>query len=155
MRKVRKILVVLSIVLVLQLLIASIGYAAPPPASPRHHTVRAGETLYSIGRLYNVSPHAIASANGLWNPNLIYVGQWLRIPWGPSYPGPWRPPGPYGARRHHVRRGETLFSIGRLYGVNPYAIARANGLWDPDRIYASQWLSIPWGPRYPGPWWYR
>lgn len=44
---------------------------------------------------------------------------------------------------HYVRYGETLSSIGRLYGVNPYAIARANGLANPNRIYAGQVLLIP------------
>jgi hypothetical protein len=44
---------------------------------------------------------------------------------------------------HRVRYGETLSSIGRLYGVNPYAIARANGLANPNYIYAGQVLLIP------------
>lgn len=44
---------------------------------------------------------------------------------------------------HYVRYGETLSSIGRLYGVNAYAIARANGLANPNRIYAGQTLLIP------------
>jgi LysM repeat protein len=44
---------------------------------------------------------------------------------------------------HYVRWGETLSSIGRLYGVNAYAIARANGLANPNYIYAGQVLLIP------------
>ncbi len=44
---------------------------------------------------------------------------------------------------HYVRYGETLSSIGRLYGVNPYAIARANGIANPNYIYAGQVLFIP------------
>ena len=44
---------------------------------------------------------------------------------------------------HYVRYGETLSSIGRLYGVNPYAIARANGLANPNYIYAGQTLLVP------------
>jgi len=151
MRKIHKILIALSIVLIFQLLIASISYAAPPPACRRYHIVRPCETLFSIGRLYGVSPYAIARANHLWNPNLIYVGQCLVIPCGPPYPGPCPPGPPCCWRRHHVRPGETLFSIGRLYGVSPYAIARANGLANPDLIYACQWLCIPCGPPYPGP----
>jgi len=57
------------------------------------HWVQWGETLYSIGRLYNVSPQCIAHANGLFNPNLIYAGQALYIPYGCApYPAP--PPYP-------------------------------------------------------------
>ena len=48
-----------------------------------------------------------------------------------------------GGVNHMVRFGETLFSIGRLYGVNPYSIAQANGLHNPNRIYAGQMLYIP------------
>jgi LysM repeat protein len=68
-------------------------------------------------------------------------------PWTPPHtPTPTTPPGTPGALVYHtVRYGETLFSIGRLYGVNPYAIARANGLANPNRIYAGQMLLIPQG----------
>ena len=48
-----------------------------------------------------------------------------------------------GPTYHRVRYGETLSSIGRLYGVNPYTIARANGLANPNYIYAGQVLLIP------------
>jgi len=54
-------------------------------------------------------------------------------------------------RRHVVRPGETLYSIGRLYGVNPYEIARINGLADPNRIYVGQVLRIPGGAGPPPP----
>ncbi|MEA3345388.1 MAG: LysM domain-containing protein [Chloroflexota bacterium] len=140
MLRTRKILVVLSVVLALQLFVVPIGHAAPPSGNPSYHHVRWGETLFSIGRQYGVNPYDIARANNLWNPNRIYACQWLRIP----------KPGPVG-RCHHVKSGETLFSIGRKYNVNPYAIARANNLWNPDCIYACQCLRIPWGPPYPGP----
>jgi hypothetical protein len=36
--------------------------------------------MLSIGRLYGVSPWVIASANGIYNLNWIYVGQRLVIP---------------------------------------------------------------------------
>ena len=52
-------------------------------------------------------------------------------------------PPAYGPIYHCVRYGETLSSIGRLYGVNAYAIARANGISNPNRIYAGRWLLIP------------
>ena len=55
--------------------------------------------------------------------------------------------------RHLVRPGETLFSIGRLYRVSAWSIASANGLSDANKIYAGQWLHIPYGPGpYPHPW---
>jgi LysM repeat protein len=46
---------------------------------------------------------------------------------------------------HIVQRGETLYSIARRYGVNMWAIARANRITNPNRIYAGQRLVIPTG----------
>jgi len=57
-------------------------------ANPGYHLVRAGETLYSIGRLYGVDPYAIATANGLSNPDYIYIGQLLYIPEDAGPPPP-------------------------------------------------------------------
>jgi hypothetical protein len=54
-----------------------------------------------------------------------------------------------GGTHHCVRYGETLFSIGRHYGVDPYYIAHVNGLKDPNYIYAGQILYIPSGHPYP------
>jgi putative chitinase len=44
---------------------------------------------------------------------------------------------------HTVRYGETLFALSRLYGVNPWTIARTNGLFNPNIIFAGQVLCIP------------
>jgi LysM repeat protein len=48
---------------------------------------------------------------------------------------------------HTVRRGETLYCIGRAYGVDPYAIARENSILNPSLIYVGQVLAIPNAPR--------
>ena len=103
----RKAMIVLS-VLVALLLVAAPAAAAPAPlpvnagavAGPpvvgaRYHVVRFGETLFSIGRKYGVSPWAIASANHLRNPNRIYAGQCLYIPPRPVCYQAWCGCGPY------------------------------------------------------------
>ena len=84
----RRMLVLVSVVLASLLLTTSVAAApatspSPAPAmwsAPGYHTVRPGETLFSIGRLYGVNPYAIASANHLYNANRIYIGQCLYIP---------------------------------------------------------------------------
>lgn len=144
----KKILTIIIVVVALQLGVASVASAS----SGTYHKVRYGETLYSIGRYYGVSPYAIAEANGLYNPNHIYAGQVLYIPAGG---GCYYDCGDTGRAYHTVRYGETLFSIGRKYGVNPYSIARANNLYNPNYIYAGQVLYIPsggyhHGKQYPG-----
>jgi LysM repeat protein len=57
-----------------------------------------------------------------------------------------------GGTVHIVHPGETLFSIGRWYGVNPWAIARANGLVNPNYIWCGQRLVIPTGYGCCGGW---
>ena len=57
------------------------------PSGGAFYVVRAGDTLASIASRYGTTVSAIASANGLANPNYIYPGQRLRIPGGgPSAP---------------------------------------------------------------------
>jgi LysM repeat protein len=70
----------------------------------------------------------------------------------PALPAP-APPVPV-LGRHVVQNGETLFCIGRGYGVLPAAIARANGLPVTANVVSGQTLSIPavqWLDIAPGP----
>ena len=113
-----KALLIILCALALSLMVVTPVAAAPAAASASTwHKVAWGETLSSIGRLYNVSSWAIASANRLANPNRIYAGQWLYIPAGPPYYRP-RWCGSY----YTVRRGDILFRIGRVYGVSAWSI---------------------------------
>jgi LysM repeat protein len=75
---------VLLISLVVLLLLSTAVQAVRADFS---HTVRRGETLSSIGRLYGVSAYSIAAANALPNANYIRVGQVLTIPTGGSRDG--------------------------------------------------------------------
>jgi len=95
------------------------------------HTVRAGETLTGIAKAYGVTVEEIMTANGLTNPNLIYVGQRLLIPTSTTY------------ITHVVQPGETLTSIAWHYGVSYWDIAALNGLTNPNLIYVGQVLLIP------------
>ncbi len=135
-----------------------------------YHTVRAGETLYCIGRAYGVSPWAIANQNGLRYPYTLWVGQVLAIPnvaWTGITPGPVcqpqfgggsplppLPPAPtpvpaptYGTW-YQVQLYDTLDSIAARFGVTTYAIMQANNLSSPYSIYVGQWLYIPAGGYY-------
>lgn len=142
----------LALALVLALTAMAVGTDAATALAydggQRTHTVALGETLYSIARRYGVSAEAIAAANGVVNLDYIYAGQTLTIPGsGPS----WEPaPAPQagGGRLHRVSLGETLYGIAWKYGVSVPAIMAANGLSNPDYIYAGQDLRIPggWAP---------
>ncbi len=149
----KKILTIIIVVAALQLGAVSIASAS----GGNYHKVRYGETLYSIGRMYGVSAYNIAQTNGLYNPNRIYAGQVLYIPAGGYGHYDRDYDCGYGCGRydggdyHRVRYGETLYSIGRRYNVHPNHIAEANGLYNPNYIYAGQVLHIPSGSQYPWP----
>ena len=86
------------------------------------YTVQRGDTLASIARQFNTTYPALAEANNIVNPNLIYVGQLLIIPDGnapaptsvPSVPTsvPTQPPSG-GTITHVVQRGDTISRIAR------------------------------------------
>lgn len=60
-----------------------------------------------------------------------------------SYTTPSQPTAPAAGGVHVVSSGDTLYSIGRLYGVRPNDIAMANGLASPQNIRVGQRLNIP------------
>ncbi len=121
--------------------------AATTSSGNQAYTVKPGDTLFSIGRLYNVNPYAIAAANNIPYPYIIYPGQQLIIPTGTTPPGPYPtpvPPSSGGCRYYHlVRPGENLFRISLAYGVPMSTIAAANGISNYNLIYAGQTLCIP------------
>ena len=62
---------------------SSSAMPAPAPAvktKSTFHVVGAGESILSIAHKWKVSMHQLAILNHLWNVNLIYVGQRLRLP---------------------------------------------------------------------------
>ncbi len=71
-----------SLILVVLILLAVFAVAATTANAqgPTTYRVQRGDTLTAIGLRFGVSAFAIAQANGLRNPNLIYPGQVLIIP---------------------------------------------------------------------------
>jgi putative chitinase len=126
-------------------------FDSPPPGILGYHTVQAGETLFCIGRAYGVDPYAIASQNGIVNPNVIHAGVVLAIPNVPkSLPAGRICPRQFGdgtppdCRWYHtIVSGENLYRISLHYGVSMYAIAEANGITNLNLIYAGDTLCIP------------
>jgi LysM repeat protein len=118
--------------------------SAATTASGRVYTVKRGDTLGSIARSLGVSSSAIVQANGISNPDLLYVGQKLVIPGGSSTGGSSAPaPRPTANTTYTVKAGDTLGQIALKYGTTAAAIARANGLSSPDLIRVGMRLVIP------------
>lgn len=139
---------ILLITCVLALLLASFAPASAAQYGQTIHIVERGETLASIARLYGVTVQAIAAANGIWNPNIIYAGQRLFIPVG-GYP----PPPQQQQNYYTVRYGDTLYSIANRFGTSIWAIAQANNILNLNRIFVGMYLVIPGAtsPGYPPP----
>jgi LysM repeat protein len=131
-------------IVLLLLLIAALAVPTAAQARGQVHVVQRGETLYSIAVRYGTSVSAFVRANGLRNPNFIYVGQRLIIPGGGGG-GSSRGGGsaPSGGTVHVVQRGQTLAGIALRYGTTAAAIAAANGISNPNFIYVGQRLVIP------------
>ena len=77
------------------------------------HEVQAGEHLSGIARHYGVSAAAIATANGLGDPNLVRAGARLTIP-GASTPAAGQP-----APASKDEVGRLIERIAREHGWNP------------------------------------
>lgn len=93
------------------------------------HTVRRGDSIYSIAREYSVPPTRIINDNMLENPSRLAVGQDLVI----LYP----------TVTHMIRGGETLNSISEMYGVPIDELYRNNPiLGGRSNVYPGQVLNI-------------
>jgi murein DD-endopeptidase MepM/ murein hydrolase activator NlpD len=134
---------------------------APAMPSAGKVTVGPGMTLYSIARSNNLSVAQLAAANGIKAPYAVHTGQQLRIPArgekiaprtamaepaAPAKPFKTGPSTPAGAANAHVvGNGDTLYSLGRKFGVSPFAIADANGLPHNTQLAIGQKVRIPGG----------
>jgi LysM repeat protein len=124
-------------------------------------TVQPGDSLGRIAARFGVTMQALAAENGIANPDLIRVGQVLRIPGQAPAPAstPTASPQPVTTdsavpaagtatataeeRLHVVQAGEMLSAIAGRFGVSVEAIVATNGIANPDLIQVGQVLRIP------------
>lgn len=117
---------------------------ASAPVAAGEYTVVSGDTLSGIAARFGTTYQALAALNGIANPNLIRVGQVLRVS-GSAAPAPAASaPAPIAnGQTYTVVSGDTLSAIGARYGISYQSIAVANGIADPNKIYSGQVLRIP------------
>jgi lysozyme len=106
------------------------------------YIVQPGDTLFRIAARYNTTITTIAQLNGITNVNLIRIGQRLVISSATSGGSP-PTPVPQSPRSYIVAPGDTLFRIALRFGVPLRQIVQLNGIYDPNRIFVGQVLSIP------------
>lgn len=123
-------------------------------SGPSTHTVRAGETLSSIGRRYGVNATQLMQANGLSTGAVIRPGQKLVVPGkgsdatpaiAKSAPAPAAKSGAAaaGLGRYTVRRGETVRGLAARFGLTEKEFMRLNGLKDPTKLRAGAVVKYP------------
>ena len=109
------------------------------------HTIQAGETLYKLTIVYNISAKAICEANPGLSAENFRIGQVIRIPSAeeaaqatadsqePNNADTEKTTntiqGPVQSRckeMHKVKRRETIFSVSREYGISEQELINAN-----------------------------
>jgi cell wall-associated NlpC family hydrolase len=128
--------------------------SVPPPAgSEFSHTVKPGESLFSIAKKNHISVLLLREANGLGDEK-IYPGQHLVVPEPPfkaeiqqtlrKVPpqGAWETEDPEIPDRHTVKEGETLAIIAQRYHLRVVDLQEINPL-SGERLKVGQVLYLP------------
>ena len=101
--------------------------------SNKIHIVQYGENLSSIALKYGTTWQDLARINSLSNPNIIYQGQTLNVLGGHAV-----------ATSGYcvVEYGDTLSGIAAQFGTTVERLVSANGISNPNMIYAGQVLKF-------------
>jgi lysozyme len=121
---------------------AKSGAAAPVPAGGAVYTVQLGDTLGSIAKQFGVTANSIIQANSLANPDVLMVGQELKIP-SQQAASSESGSGQTAEDTYVVSQGDTLGSIAKRYGVSVVELQELNEIADPNQIFVGQELRIP------------
>lgn len=104
-----------------------------PQTTETTYTVVAGDTLSGIASRCGTTYQELARINNISNPNIIYVGQVIKIN-GTSNATNYQ--------TYTVKKGDTLSAIAKKYGTTYQKIASDNGIENPNLIYPGQKLTI-------------
>lgn len=83
----------------------------PAPSNDTIYVVKAGDTLSGIASKYGTTYQTLAAYNNISNPNLIYVGQQIKIP------GNGTTTNTTNSKTYTVKSGDTLSGIASKYGT--------------------------------------
>lgn len=106
------------------------------------YTVKSGDTLSGIASQFGTSYETLAQLNNISNPNLIHVGQVLRVNGNSTIPTPSRPTTSTAAGTYTVKSGDTLSGIASQFGTSYETLARLNNISNPNLIHVGQVLRV-------------
>ncbi len=98
------------------------------------YQVVAGDTLSGIANRFNTTVDELVSINNITNPNLILIGQILKLKRDNS--------SQTGNNTYVVQAGDTLSAIAQKYGTTYQELARINNISNPNLIYVGQVIKI-------------
>ena len=108
-------------------------------SSVRYYVVQAGNTLSGIAARYGTTVQALAQLNNISNPNLIHVGQVLKI-YGDNKPIKKKI---NFSGTYVVQAGDTLSAIAVRYGTTVQTLAELNHIANPNLIYVGEIIKLP------------
>jgi LysM repeat protein len=122
-------------------LVATLLVTAAPAGAQTVVTVEAGDSLSAIAVEHGTTVSALMAANGISDPDRVYMGQRLVIP------GAGATPTTLPTMVVVVQRGDSLSAIAAEYGVTLSALIDANNITDPDTVHVGQELLVPGATR--------
>ena len=128
-------------ILVVSAIVATLLTTAEPAVADRVVTVEAGDSLSVIAVQHGTTVAALMAANGISDPDRVYMGQRLVIP------GVGATPTTLPTMVVVVQRGDSLSAIAVEYGVSLPALIEANNITDPDTVHVGQELLVPGATR--------
>ena len=105
-----------------------------PKVNVTTYKIKNGDTLGSIAKRHNTTVDAIAKINNIKNPNMIYVGDIIKIP-GATVNTP-------DSILYIVKRGDTLGEIADKYKTTVYKLVKDNNITNRNLIYPGQKIKI-------------
>lgn len=106
-----------------------------------YYTVQQGDTVGKIANKYNTTTSQIVKDNKLSNPNVIYVGQKLKVGTKKTSQSSSNHTSS-SAKTYTVKSGDNLYEIARRNGTSVSALMKKNNIKDPSLILVGQQIKL-------------
>lgn len=97
------------------------------------YLIKENDTLQSIARKFNTEEKTIMEINNIPFPDMLRAGKEIIVPTNKEKYFDY----------YIIKKGDSLYAIGKEYNINPDLLAILNGLNKDDYIYPGQEILIP------------